>query len=49
MERSRCPDCGAVIGGSSHRLDDTNDRAEDLRALAAEYAGARVEDFWAPR
>ncbi|KAH9251102.1 hypothetical protein BASA81_011001 [Batrachochytrium salamandrivorans] len=28
MERSSCPDCGAVIGGANHALADGNTRAE---------------------
>ena len=34
MQRSRCNDCGAVIGGANHRLDEGND-------LAPEMDGAR--------
>jgi hypothetical protein len=49
MERSRCPECGATIGGDSHRLDNTNTRATDLQALALEHTTARNEDYWAPR
>ena len=34
MQRSRCNECGAVIGGANHRLDEGND-------LAPEMDGAR--------
>ena len=34
MERSRCNECGAVIGGANHRLEEGND-------LAPEMDGAR--------
>ena len=34
MERSRCNECGAVIGGENHRLEEGNE-------LAPEMDGAR--------
>ena len=34
MQRSTCPECGAVIGGESHRLEEGNE-------LAPEMDGAR--------
>jgi hypothetical protein len=48
MERSQCPECGSEIGGGSHRLLENNTRDLDMQALARE-AGARNEDYWAPR
>lgn len=30
MQRGRCPECGAAIGGAGHQLDATNVRAEEL-------------------
>ena len=34
MERSRCPECGGVIGGSSHSLDASNTRSDEFDRLA---------------
>ena len=34
MERGTCPDCGAVIGGANHALEEGNE-------LAPEMDGAR--------
>lgn len=34
MERSVCPECGAGIGGSSHRIADDNSRAHEMEQLA---------------
>ena len=34
MQRSTCPECGAVIGGANHRLEEGNQ-------LAPEMDGAR--------
>ncbi|KZT72216.1 P-loop containing nucleoside triphosphate hydrolase protein [Daedalea quercina L-15889] len=34
MEQSVCPECGASIGGHSHRVLDGNSRALDLEGLA---------------
>ena len=34
MQRGTCPECGAVIGGASHRLEEGNE-------LAPEMDGAR--------
>jgi len=33
MERSRCPECGGVIGGSNHNLDASNTRSEEFDRL----------------
>nr|GAT43007.1 predicted protein [Mycena chlorophos] len=44
MQRSRCPECGASIGGSNHNLDSTNRRATDYSDLARQ-AGMQ-EDPW---
>jgi len=34
MERSRCPECGASIGGENHRLDSTNRVASEFDDIA---------------
>ncbi|KAI0375984.1 hypothetical protein BV20DRAFT_31266 [Pilatotrama ljubarskyi] len=34
MEASRCPECNAPIGGSSHRLLSSNSRATEFEAIA---------------
>ncbi|KAF8808643.1 hypothetical protein BYT27DRAFT_7188610 [Phlegmacium glaucopus] len=34
MKQSTCPECGAVIGGSNHRLDDSNTRSDEFDRLA---------------
>ena len=34
MEKGTCPDCGAVIGGANHALEEGNE-------LASEMDGAR--------
>ena len=30
MQRSTCPECGAVIGGANHRLEDDNEFAPEM-------------------
>ena len=30
MQTSRCPECGAVIGGRSHRLEEGNELAPEM-------------------
>ncbi|KAL0951932.1 hypothetical protein HGRIS_008585 [Hohenbuehelia grisea] len=45
MERSRCPECGATIGGANHRLDDSNTRATEYEELSRNH-GARVSNPW---
>lgn len=30
MERSKCPECHAVIGGTNHTLDSTNSLASEM-------------------
>ena len=30
MQRSMCPECGAVIGGANHRLEDGNELAPEM-------------------
>ncbi|GLB37649.1 putative P-loop containing nucleoside triphosphate hydrolase protein [Lyophyllum shimeji] len=34
MERARCPECNAVVGGSDHTLTDGNTRATEFEDLA---------------
>ncbi|TBU41804.1 hypothetical protein BD309DRAFT_964525 [Dichomitus squalens] len=34
MEESKCPECNAPIGGSSHRLTTSNTRATEFEAIA---------------
>ncbi|KAG9009435.1 hypothetical protein FRB93_005371 [Tulasnella sp. JGI-2019a] len=34
MEQSRCPECGATIGGGGHQLNSSNTVATDFEALA---------------
>jgi aspartyl-tRNA synthetase len=36
MQASRCNECGEEIGGGSHRLLNTNRRAEMMESIAAE-------------
>jgi hypothetical protein len=48
MEESKCPECGAAIGGGGHRLNESNTRDKELQAIALAQ-GARNEDYWAPR
>ncbi|CAL1707171.1 unnamed protein product [Somion occarium] len=38
---SRCPECGAQIGGSGHRLIESNTRDTEFETLAATYGAAR--------
>ena len=47
METSRCPECDAVIGGSSHRLDPSNTRSEEFEELAR-GAGAGANPWGMP-
>jgi hypothetical protein len=44
METSQCPECGAVIGGSSHQLDSSNGIASSFLDLA----NAEIDDsgYW---
>ncbi len=41
MQRSQCPECGAVVGGRGHALESDNTRAEDLEA---DFRGLNVHD-----
>ncbi|KAK7005664.1 hypothetical protein R3P38DRAFT_3038842 [Favolaschia claudopus] len=47
MERSRCPECGASIGGMDHALDTTNQRALNLENMAREVGADRSPWDWA--
>ncbi|GEM08564.1 hypothetical protein Rt10032_c05g2581, partial [Rhodotorula toruloides] len=49
MEMSECPECGAAIGGNSHRLLDTNKNDLEMDRLAVNEAGAREEYLWRVR
>jgi len=41
MEVARCPECNATIGGTSHRLEQSNSRSLEFEALAQQIgAGA---------
>ncbi len=46
MEASICPECGSPIGGSSHRILDSNTRAVEFEQLEKEN-GASANP-WAP-
>ena len=41
MQRSECPECGAIVGGQAHELASDNSRAEDLEAA---FRGLNVRD-----
>ncbi len=41
-QASMCPECGAPIGGTQHRLQAGNRESAALRALAAQVAGQRL-------
>ena len=47
MQEGRCPECGATIGGSSHRLRDDNTHAGefDSSAHAAWSEGANIANY----
>ncbi|KAJ6587167.1 hypothetical protein DFH09DRAFT_248112 [Mycena vulgaris] len=46
-ERSRCPECGAPVGGENHTLDATNGRALEFESIARE-AGTEASPWpWA--
>ncbi|KAJ7497553.1 hypothetical protein FB451DRAFT_1211927 [Mycena latifolia] len=47
MERSRCPECGASIGGENHTLDETNQRAVDFEEIGREVGQLRSPWAWA--
>lgn len=46
MQASTCPECRAPIGGSSHRLIESNTRAVEFEQLAR--GGGAQENPWAP-
>lgn len=46
MEVSKCPECDAVIGGSSHRLDSSNTRNVEFEALARQAGAAQTPWPW---
>ena len=47
MERSRCPECGASIGGANHRLDSTNRVASEFDDLARRVNPNMNRGYWA--
>jgi len=47
MERSRCPECGGVIGGSAHSLDASNTRSEEFDRLAQRLNPSIAQSPWA--
>lgn len=48
MQTSDCPECGAKIGGGSHRLLDSNTNDLEMDRLAVE-TGARRDYPWGMR
>ncbi|KAF8959737.1 hypothetical protein BDZ97DRAFT_1666780 [Flammula alnicola] len=46
MERSRCPECGSVIGGSSHHLDSSNRAATEFDELTRRVNSGVQEGPW---
>lgn len=48
MQVSRCPECNAPIGGSSHHLDPTNTRSTEFEALARQHGGAGENPWGMP-
>ena len=45
-QRSSCPECGAVIGGTGHNLETTNTPAMDLENLAREQGAEQSPWHW---
>lgn len=46
MEESRCPECGCIIGGQDHTLNNTNARAMNFENLAREEGMADSPWAW---
>ncbi|KAJ7593989.1 hypothetical protein C8J56DRAFT_778835, partial [Mycena floridula] len=46
METARCPECGANIGGTNHRLDATNTRATDLEEITRAQGAQQSPWAW---
>jgi hypothetical protein len=46
MQRSRCPECGATIGGDSHTLQAGNTRAEELEKELRNAGAGRSPWAW---
>lgn len=40
MQTSECPECGAVVGGSGHRLLASNTRDMELENIASQQGAA---------
>ncbi|KAK7060167.1 hypothetical protein VNI00_000931 [Paramarasmius palmivorus] len=47
MQASRCPECGAPIGGSDHSLDASNTRAMEFEEIAGRQGAERSPWAWA--
>lgn len=46
MEQSRCPECGAVIGGTGHTLDVHNTSALEFERLSRDQGADRSPWRW---
>ena len=46
MQQSVCPECGAAIGGTSHRLDASNSRAAEYEELARRHNPNVAQSPW---
>ncbi|KAI3610997.1 hypothetical protein WG66_013798 [Moniliophthora roreri] len=47
MQVSRCPECGATIGGSNHSLDSSNTRAREFEEIAGRQGAETSPWGWA--
>ncbi|KAI0043384.1 hypothetical protein FA95DRAFT_405685 [Auriscalpium vulgare] len=47
MEASRCPECGAPIGGTHHNINSSNTRAMEFEELAGRQGSATAPWPWA--
>jgi hypothetical protein len=45
MVRSRCPECGQVIGGQDHRLERTNHVSSEFEELSRRDGNVRL-GYW---
>lgn len=46
MERSRCPECGEVIGGGNHHLESTNQISTEFEELARRIHPNVTPGYW---